>query len=208
MQLSSRREKQRLILFYKIINGLSPPHLSMLYANYLSNNQRYNFRTNNMQHVYARTETFKWSFFPSVIRSWNSLNQSLRDAETISQFKASLCKKHNKNVYFTYGSRCINSILASMRTHCSQLNSHLFDNNIICNNQCQCGVEETILHFFLECTNYTVHRDTLLNITIPITPLTVAIILNGDKNLSFTDNKRLHNAISSYIISTNRFNIF
>ena len=34
--LSSRRKKQRLILFYKIINGLSPPHLSELYTSYIS----------------------------------------------------------------------------------------------------------------------------------------------------------------------------
>ena len=35
-----------------------------------------------------------------------------------------------KNVSYNLGSRCVNAILASMRMHSSQLNSHLYRNNI------------------------------------------------------------------------------
>ena len=76
--LSSRREKQRLILFNKMINGLSPPHLSELYTTYLSNYTRYEFRYPYIQNVLARTETYRCSFFPSAICTWNSLDPSVK----------------------------------------------------------------------------------------------------------------------------------
>ena len=43
--LSTRRENQRLILFFKIINGLAPPHLCRLLDTYQIGNQRYDFRS-------------------------------------------------------------------------------------------------------------------------------------------------------------------
>ena len=63
-----------------IINGLSPPHLSELYTSYLSNNTRYEFRYPNIQNALARTETYRCSFFPSAIRTWNSLDSSVKNA--------------------------------------------------------------------------------------------------------------------------------
>ena len=51
--LSSRREKQRLILFNKILNGIAPSHLCNLFETYLVNNQRYDLRSTNVQNVLA-----------------------------------------------------------------------------------------------------------------------------------------------------------
>ena len=78
--------EQRLILFDKIINGLSPPHLSKLYNTHLSNNTRYGFRYPNIQNAFARTETYRCSFFPSAIRTWNSLGPSVKDSSTFNEF--------------------------------------------------------------------------------------------------------------------------
>ena len=152
--LSSRREKQRLILFYKILNGIAPSHLCNLFETYLINNYRYDLRSTNVQNVLARTETYRCSFFPSSIRSWNSLDQTVKDASTINEFKRKLILQKQKNKYYYIGSRCANSILASMRMKCSQLNSHLFRNNIIQNRLCTCGIEETVFHYFLNAITF------------------------------------------------------
>ena len=44
----------------------------------------------------------------------------------------------------------------------------------------------------------------LLN-TAFVPSLTLNVILNGDKNLSTRDNIRLHEAVSNFILNTNRF---
>ena len=46
------------------------------------------------------------------------------------------------------GSRCINSILASMRMCCSQLKSDILRNNISSDKYCIYGEEETVFHYF------------------------------------------------------------
>ena len=113
-----------------------------------------------------------------------------------------------KNIYYTLGSRCVNSILASMRMHSSQLNNHLYRNNITQNKFCTCGIEETIFHFFFECTHYVSSRDILLNETLSFLNLTMKKVLHGDESLNNYENIRLHAAVSKYIVSTGRFNIF
>ena len=206
-KLSNRREKHRLILFYKIINGLSPPHLNKIFENYLIRNERYQFRTDNIRYAYTRTETFRCSFFPNSIRLWNSLDPSIRSADTLCQFKEKLLNKKLKNLYYTYGDRPINYITASMRMNCSQLNGDLFKNNITGNKFCTCGLEETAFHYFFECRNYTLHRNTLLHDTVFVTILSVQIILNGDNTISDHENMQLHRAVSKFITSSERFKI-
>ena len=207
--LSKRRENQRLVLFYKIVNGLSPPHLHNIYMQYLRHDEaRYFFRNDNIPTVYARTETYRRSFFPSVIRSWNNLDPSIRNIGTLGRFKSSLrAPSRVKNLYLSIGSRQINCILTCIRMKCSQLRSDLFINNIIDNKNCTCGSEENALHFFLECPNYNLFRNTLIIDTSFITLLTVDTILNGDDSLSRQDNVLLHKAVSKFILSTNRFTI-
>ena len=104
------------------------------------------------------------------------------------------------------GSRCINSILASMR--CSQLKSDIYRNNISFDKYCICGEEETVYHYFFECRNYINPRNTLLNETLSIANISVLRILNGDERLCISDDKKLHQAVSRFIISTKSFNIY
>ena len=98
------------------------------------------------------------------------------------------------------GSRCINSILASMRMCCSQLKSDIFINNISIDKFCICGEEETVFHYFFECCNYTNLRNTFLNETLSIANLSVLKILHGDESLSIRDNMKLNDAVSKFII--------
>ena len=114
-------------------------------------------------------------------------------------------KPRKLNAYYYMGSRCINSILASMRMCCSQLKSDIFRNNISIDRYCTCGEEETVFHYFFECCNYTNLRNTFLNETLSIANLSVLKILLGDERLSIRDN---NDAVSKFIISTKRFNIY
>ena len=43
----------------------------------------------------------------------------------------------------------MNTILASIRIHCSILNHDFSSNNITDINTCKCGIKETALHFSL-----------------------------------------------------------
>ena len=47
-KLSKRREYHRLILLYKILNGLAPQHLCNIFLSYTNFNIEYNLRHNNM----------------------------------------------------------------------------------------------------------------------------------------------------------------
>ena len=155
-KLSKRREKQRLILSFKIINGMAPMHLLNIYNAFNNASYDYNLRNNKMQLIYSRTESFRSSFFPASFRLWNELEPSVRNASSLSEFK-SLCKKsYKKNQYYDYGNRKISCILLSIRLHCSKLNHDLTANNIIENELCNCGRTETAFHYFLECPLYIV----------------------------------------------------
>ena len=83
-KLSKRREKQRLILLFKIINGMAPMHLLNIYNTFNSANYDYNLRKNKMQLMYSRTESFRSSFFPASFRLWNELEPSVRNANSLS----------------------------------------------------------------------------------------------------------------------------
>ena len=149
-KLSKRREKQSLILLFKIINGMAPMHLLNTYNNFNNASYDYNLRNNKMQLIYTRTESFRSSFFPASFRLWNELEPTVRNASSLSEFK-SLCKKlYKKNHYYEYGNRKISCTLSSIRMHCSKLNHDLTVNNIIDNELCNCGRTETAFHYFQE----------------------------------------------------------
>ena len=160
-KLSKRREYHRLVLLYKILNDLAPAHLRNTLLSYTNQNiNNYNFRHNNMQLIYTRTETFRSSFFPSSFRLWNELDQTVKNVNSLSLFKSKLKKKTRPhNPYHDLGCRKISCILASIRMKCSKLNHDLSVNNIIENDLCNCGNIETAFHFFLECPLYTIFRN-------------------------------------------------
>ena len=144
-KLSKRREYHRLILLYKILNGLAPQHLCNIFLSYTNFNNGYNLRHNNMQLIYSRTETFRSSFSPASFRLWNELDHSVKNTYSLSSFKSKLKTKKHKNVYHDIGCRKISCILANIRMKCSKLKHDLSMNNIIDNNMGQCGNIETSL---------------------------------------------------------------
>ena len=69
-------------------------------------------------------------------------------------------------------------------------------------------MEETVFHFFFECTNFVISRDNLLNETVSFLNLTMKRVLHGDEVLNKHEYILLHAAVSKYIVGTRRFNIF
>ena len=75
-------------VFYKIVKGISPGHLTK-YVN-LRSTSNYHTRSaykNNLQEFCCRTESFKHSFFPFCVREWNKFNNTIQNAESVKQFK-------------------------------------------------------------------------------------------------------------------------
>ena len=66
-----RRTKHKLVIFYKIVNGLTPDNLSDLVPPHVGDSNPYILRNaNDIHSIRARTNLFSNSFFPSTIRAW------------------------------------------------------------------------------------------------------------------------------------------
>ena len=72
--LETRRVKHKLILFYKMVNHLSPTYLSSLVPPLNSEVTNYSLRNaNDFQVPPSRTSLYSSSFLPSTTREWNSI---------------------------------------------------------------------------------------------------------------------------------------
>ena len=71
MPLSQRRQEARLVLFYKIINGLAQvPFEGVLVKVYKGTRTKYNMKFRQIGHT---TIQYGQSFFPKTISAWHGL---------------------------------------------------------------------------------------------------------------------------------------
>ena len=88
---------------------MSPEYLRELIPPTVGERQPYNLRSNrNITHVLARRQGLSRSFFPTVIREWNSLPVEIRLAETLHGFSKSLDALYPslpKRSWFSMGER-------------------------------------------------------------------------------------------------------
>ena len=105
--LSSRRRKHKLTFFYKMLNGLHPNYLCELIPERIGNGSDYNLRNaEDIQGIRSRSNTYYYSFLPSVIREWNSLQNVLKNANSLSEFKNLLnADRTFVPAYYYYGNR-------------------------------------------------------------------------------------------------------
>ena len=95
--LEERRRKHKLALFYKMVNGLSSPHLLSLIPLPVNRVSSYNLRnSNDIQTIPARTNLYYNSFLPSF------------------------------GIYYYSGNRKLQILYTRPRTGCSSLNHDLF----------------------------------------------------------------------------------
>ena len=203
--LQARREKHKLIIFYKMVNGLTPEYLQSLIPPIVQNTTTYNLRnSSDLRNVHARTNLFYNSFIPSTIRAWNDLSDEIKTAPSVASFKYRLnnnLKKPPK--YYDTGSRIGQILHARLRMECSSLNAHLYRKNIVPSPTCSCGGFESTYHFFFQCPNYAVTRRRDLSNYLPT--LNTNQALYGIADASVVENEVLFSQVKQYIIHSKRF---
>ena len=111
---------------------------------------------------------FQAFFFPSSLKDWFSLDDSIRNSETISTFKNRLLsfirpvRNNMFNIFDPIGSK----FLTRLRLGFIHLNEHRFRQNFqdCMNPLCSCSLEiEDTLHYLLHCHHFNHIRIDLLN---------------------------------------------
>ncbi|MCG7883227.1 MAG: reverse transcriptase family protein [Candidatus Thiodiazotropha endolucinida] len=210
--LRLRRQEQKLSFIYKAINGQTPDYISEITPSFVRETTNYPLRNqNNLAVPFTRTEISRKSCIPSSASLWNSLEEDVRSASSLSQFKSRL--KHlrpNSNdkvpSFYLTGDRYNSVMHARIRNKCSNLKNDLFNNHLcptpICN--CNQGAEDAE-HFFFKCPLYQEKRIVLFHATRQFHPLNANKLIYGNPNLSDNDNMCIFTAVQNYIKTTRRF---
>ena len=211
--LDLRRWSRRLVLFYKIVNNITPaytrdpiPHLHEL---------PYSFRARAaIGQIYARTDKYKSTFYPHCLAEWENIDPETRNAPSLGVFKAKLNKiirPTPKQVFGIHDPKGL-ATLTQLRVGLSALNFHKFRHNFndTLNPMCPIndGVEDTE-HFLLHCHSYHLQRNSLLShvqatlLSCGLSNLSnedlVSIILYGDERLPLKSNKAIIKATLEFI---------
>ena len=201
--LSERKYKHKLI-FFLMVNRLSPSYLNSLVPDTIGSTSSYSLRdSHNIQNIACRTNLYLNSFLPSAFTDWNALPIDIRILGSLSAFKCYINRDKiiPKKLYF-FGERRIQVIHARLRTNCSSLHQHLYFRNIIDSPLCACGEIESNQHYFFDCRYYREFRDRLFQSVSKITTVSLHTLLFGDETLSLADNEKIFSAVHSYIVDT------
>ena len=90
LSLEKRRLLADLTFLYKALHGIIDIDVEP-YVDFYKESDHYSFRHNDkltLRMRYARTNVFKYSFFNRVVKTWNSLPLSIREATSVNTFKA------------------------------------------------------------------------------------------------------------------------
>ena len=187
----SRRNKHKLVIFYKILYGLTPNYLSDLIPPTVQEITTYSLRNSgHIQNYTAKGNRFLDSFFPSTIRAWNSLPSEVQQASSVAAFEFRLNRDlHTPPKYFNSGTLKGKILQARLRMRCSSLNSDLYRKHIVPSPSYQCGHFESAAHFFFNCPNYNEVRLRYLPGDLHI--YTVKDLLFGMENLAEKENESL-----------------
>ncbi|MCW4285900.1 MAG: reverse transcriptase domain-containing protein [Candidatus Thiodiazotropha taylori] len=205
--LETRRNKQKLTLFYKMINHLTPLYLSTLIPSTISESTRYALRNaNDIRTINTRTNQYYNSFLPSTIREWNTLPEEQRNSTTLLAFKAQINNNSTSTPkHYYFGDRQSQILHTRLRTKCSCLNYDIYLRNLIESPLCACGDIETPEHYFLQCRRYHLQRTEMLNNLLHICHVSIDVLLFGDAFLSNDVNGRIFSHVQKFIRDSKRF---
>lgn len=213
--LQTRRDRQKILLYHKMIHNNAPEYLCNLVPSRVNENHGYGTRqteNSNYNMPNFRLEQYRKSFLPETVRLWNALPNEAKVINNFNQFKGKIQgikSKVNPNYY--YGSRYENIIHARFRMECSCLKDHLYKMHIIDNPTCLCGMSpETVSHYFFGCNLYQNQRQVLFEtienvLEIEKENITLEMLLHGVDNWDIEKNKVLFDSIHNYFKSTHRF---
>jgi hypothetical protein len=162
-------ERKMLCLMYNFNHGHAPSYLCDLSPPLVRDVTNYPVRNRNDYTVpRCRLSLCQFSFIPSVINLWNSLENDTRNTRTFDSFKINLKSKvvlAKMQDHFLVGDRRHNILYARLRRSCSSLKYDLFRSNIITDSRCVCGyTREDASHFLLNCPLYIEQRTVLFNL--------------------------------------------
>ena len=203
--LQIRRNKHKLVTFYKILHGLTPTYLLDIIPPHINETIDYPLRNaDHFQNFRANSNLFHESFFPSTIRAWNNLPNEIKESTSVSAFKVQL----NKNLpkppkYFNVGSRLGQVLQARLRMECSALNADLYRKNIVNSPSCQCGGFENAQHLFFTCPLYAESRR---NLSIRLDNYSINQLLYGIEDSTLQENTTLFIEVQNFLTSCGRFN--
>ena len=208
ISLRERRMRHKLMIYFKIVNGLAPSQLIERLPPLVSDHNPYHRRNPLERKVpFCRTELMKNSFFPSATIAWNDLNDSTKQAFSLAQFKRLLSLNDVKVPQLYYSvNRFTEIIHCKIRLEISDLNNHLYQRHLRDNSICDCGFQiENAQHFFFDCPlHQQARRQSILSIpnfyTLPLETLT-----HGDIRKSSDDNKFIFDMVQKFIVLSNRF---
>ena len=125
-------------------------------------------RNNSIPTFHCRTDCFKYSFSPTTLNDWFSLDINIRNSDSISLFKSRLLSfihpVQNKtcNIFDPEGLK----FLTRLRIGLSHLNAHRFRHNFqdCLNSLCSCRLEtEDTTHYLLHYRHFSTQRANLMN---------------------------------------------
>ena len=211
--------KFKYTFFYKIVKGLSPRYLTKYFnLRSTSNYQTRSANKNNLQEFYCRTESFKHSFFPFCVREWNKSDNTIRDGESIKQFKLVLKSffSLNQRLLFSMHDPVGVKLLTRLRLQFILLNEHKYLHYFkdCVRPMCDWGAEkETTSHFSLSCHFFAnerqKHRDDVYRLNVSIKHLNeeslIDVLLYGSDRFNGSINNQILLHTICYIQATKRF---
>ena len=215
--LSDRRFANRLFMFFKIRNNITPVYLSEKIPRLLIQDDP-NAIPNTFPDIETRTVRYKNTFFPNAISIWNNTIVNIQEDITLQKFKSrifSIIRPIAKSIYGIHDPIGIH-YLYQLRTGLSPLRNHKFRHKFgdtptatcICNQD----IEDNN-HFLLQCMRFEIYRthliDNLNNVKERNSHLELVVnvdfLLNGHSRLSFSENKQVLTSTIKYIKDTKRF---
>ena len=207
LPLKVRRERHKLILFYKIVNGLVPSYLASNLPPLVSDlNPYHRRRPLDRQVPQFRLEIYRKSFFPSATVLWNDLSDNIKTLTSISLFKKRLsANDHLVPPYYLVGSRTAQAIHCKLRLNMSDLQNDLFNRFLTDDKTCECGfTEENAHHYLLNCPRFNAVRATTIDILPPLAT-SIDTLLFGNTNLSLPFNYYIFHTVQDFILNSERF---
>jgi hypothetical protein len=206
-KLADQRTNHKLVLFHKMVNRGVPAYLSNLLPDTLSNlHHHFMCRSQNISAIRTRPCLYAGYYLSSSIKLWNELPLEFRNITSPDIFKNRLKVINKKRPsYYYIGSRLAQVLHARLHMDSHSLNAHLFLRNPVDNTNCTCGQTETTAHFLLQCRNYSVIRDTIINSLNLLVPNTAKLLLYGSTALTDEQNTLIFTKVQKYILDSKRF---
>ena len=146
---------------------------------------------------------------PQVIHTcswcWTQPTWLCEERFWLKTIRCNLCQSTHNQLY-AHGQRETNILYASIRTGCSCLNAHIFQNYTIDSPRCAYGDQcENSFHYFFACPRFVIQGHDLQIAISEITSCSIGTILYGSKLCAAAQNRILFIVFELYTRRTKRF---